>query len=397
MTGIGSHLGQACLAFALVGAMGSPAFAQYAPGETLASTNRWMLDLEFNHAKGQFTWVDPATGSIWVGGIDGNGELSPPNGQSVLIEKGAAPIGGLGFTLNGPEWAFGDYVDYVVYTRFPFGAAPTAANAQIAIAWQQTDGSWARRVLSPTEALNGPYGSVSKNGPARISYNDAYGNHYWREVANAATQEPLPGLAGAGLTPVVRWVHNETAVVYPVTVGGVAQAFQYNVVTKAFTQLTYDAGNKDQLWMWHAPDQDNELVLLATVDKSTLVLYRQGYDSAGIYRWLPVSSVQAPPGMGWFSTEPFVYQNKSYVLMQSIVGPYPSAIWLANFDASDPLLRRLTPELPERARADPEVVFTNRGPIVLFSRFDPSKGPQWLCLACLEGLYRAETGLPPPQ
>lgn len=268
---------------------------------------------------------------------------------------------------------------------------PTPANAELGAAFQKANGDWAVGTVAPGQRRNSPFGSEWPNDPApRITYNDAQGKHYWREVDNPATEELLPGL-GQGLTPAARHVRGdgERAVVYPVDVGGVPQVHRYSLDTKVYEQLTFDAGKKEQPWMWHAPDFGNNLVLMTTVAESILALYQQGADS----QWSQVRTIHAPLGGRFYSTEPFVYGGKSYALMMVIVGKYPTSIWLADFDLGNPVLRRLTPERPDRARADPEVFFTDSGPIVFFSRFNPTKGPYWLCVPCAEGLYRAETGI----
>jgi hypothetical protein len=365
------------------------------PVETLASPTRGLTDPEFNQAKGLFTWVD-LRGSIWVGGIDrATGALVPPSGEGVLIEAGAAPSGGLGFTLNGPEWVYGAAGDRIVYTRFPTGVQATPENARIGVASQKRDGTWTRKTLSPDVALNGPYGSEWTNDTApRISYNDALGNHYWRELDKPETEELLPGLPQAQF-PVARFARGQRAAVYPVTVDGVLQAFKYDLDTKVLEQLTFDPLGKEQPWMWKAPEFNNESVLMATVGQTSLVLYRQGLDANDPLRWEAWTSIAAPLGGRFFSTEPFVYAGKSYVVMMVIVGAYPTSIWVANFDKNAPLLRRLTPEKPDRARADPEVFITDNGPIVFFGRYKPTVADYWLCGPCSEGLYRVETGITP--
>lgn len=367
------------------------------PVETPATTNKRILDPEFNRLKGLFTWVDMMDGSIWLGRIDTKGRFVPESGKHALVEKAAVPIGGLGFTYNGPEWVLGAQGDSVVYTRYRKGKPPTPENAQIAVLGQDTTGAWVVRTLSGGRPLNAPFGSDWVSDPKpRISYNDVQGYHYWRELNDAGTEEMIPGLV-PGLKPAVRHVKgpDERSLVYPVPVNGVPQAHRYNVDTKVFEQLTFDDGAKEQPWMWHAPDFGNQLVLMTTVGETRLVLYRQSLAPEGGIRWTPAHTVDAPLGGKIFSTEPFVYGGKSYAVMMIIVGAYPTSIWLANFDAAAPVLRRLTPELPDRARADPEVFFTDdKGPVVFFSRFDPTKGTQWLCIPCAEGLYRAETGIP---
>jgi hypothetical protein len=385
------------LGIAVLGWCASAA-AQFVPAEVPATANRRILDPEFNRLKGLFTWVDIFDGSIWMGRVDpATGAFLPDDGKHALIEKRAVPIGGMGFTFNGPEWVLGAQGDAVVYTRYSKGKPPTPSNAQIAVLQQDQGANWVVRTLASGRPLNAPFGSDWVADPKpRISYNDVQGYHYWRELNDPATEEMLPGLV-PGLKPAVRHVKgpDEHALVYPVPVDGVPQVHRYSVDTKVFEQLTFDAGAKEQPWMWHAPDFGNQLVLLATVDQTRLVLYRQTLAPQGGVRWTPAHTVIAPLAGRIFSTEPFVYGGKSYAVMMIIVGEYPTSIWLVDFNTAQPILRRLTPEQPDRARADPEVFFTDsKGPIVFFSRFDPTKGPQWLCVPCAEGLYRAETGIP---
>lgn len=372
-----------------------PALAQFVPAEALASNNRQLTDPEFNQARGTFTWVD-FSGNIWLGRIDkATGALNPLSGKATLIEKGAAATGGLGFTLNGPEWVYGAAGDRVAYTRFLPDLPQTPENARVTIATLRADGKWAKRTISPEVALNGPYGSESIDDlTPRITYNDAFGNRFWRELDDVTTEESLPGLPQDQF-PVARFARGMRAAVYPSTVNGVDQAFRYNLDTKVFEQLTTDTGTKEQPWMWLAPEFKNQPVLMTTVGKSSLVLYRQGLDAANPSIWSRWHTIQAPLGGRFFSTEPFIYGGKSYVVMMVIVGSYPTSIWVANFDRKAPMLRRITPEAPDRARADPEIFFTDRGPIVFFGRYNPTKGTYWLCTACAEGLYVAETGIAP--
>lgn len=389
---------------ALAGSIGWTALAAaagtFVPNETPATSNKRLLDPEFNPGKGLFTWVDIVDGSIWVSRIDrATGAFVPETGRDVLIEKSAAPPGGLGFTLNGPEWVLGAEGDTVVYTRFPAGSSPTAENAQIGAAFQNKRGSWAVRTLSKGRALNAPFGSEDVLDAApRITYNDALGNHFWRELDDASTERAIPGTP-QGLLPAVRHARGagQRAVVYPVDVAGTPQVHRFHPDTGVLETITGDAGAKDQPWMWQAPDFGNVQVMLTTVGETSLALYQQLPDAGGALQWRRVRTIAAPiPGSRFFSTEPFVYRDKSYVVMMVIVGSYPNSIWLADFDAASPLLRRLTPETPDRARADPEIFITDAGPTVFFSRFNQNKGSYWLCVPCAEGLYRADTGLGPP-
>ncbi len=378
-----------------------PGLVAAEPVEVPATANKRLLDPEFNQDKGLFTWVDILDGSIWVSRIDrASGRFIPEDGRGQLIERSAAPVGGLGFSLNGPEWVLGAPTDYIIYTRYDSTSPQSAELARLGAAFVNAKGQWVRRTISPDVPLNSPYGSENPTDAApRITYNDANGNHYWRVINDPATEELLPGLVGTGLLPAVRHVRDSErqAVVYPLTVAGVPQVHWYDTQTKVFEQITFDAGTKEQPWIWRAPDFGNGLVMLTTIDTDKLGFYVKQPDGGGASgsTWERRLTISAPEAGGrFFSTEPFVYDGKSYVIMMIIVGNYPRSIWLANFDTEEPVLRRLTPSLPDRARADPEVFFTDSGPVVYFSRFDQTKGSYWLCVRCAEGLYRVETGIP---
>lgn len=383
---------------ALLLACAVPGAAQtWIPAETPASSNRRLLDPEFNRARGQFTWVDIVDGSIWIGGIDrATGQLQPEDGRAVLIEKSAAPPGGLGFTLNGPEWVIGGSTDRIVYTRMLPGVEPTPANAQIGAAFQRADGRWVLRTLSPERRLNAPYGSDIPGDPApRITYNDAFGNHFWREIDRPETEAPVPGLV-PDLLPAVRHLRStaERGLVYPMDVGGTPQAVVHDVDRRHTDVVTTGPGKKAQPWAWQAPEFGGELALATIVDETSLEVHRRSVGADGTRSWSRVATLAAPLGGRFFSLEPFVYGGRSYAVMMVIVGSYPTSIWLAGLDPAAPFLRRLTPETPDRARADPEVFVTDRGPVVFFSRFNQNRGSYWLCVPCAEGLYRAETGIP---
>ncbi|GAB4123392.1 MAG: hypothetical protein Fur0014_22130 [Rubrivivax sp.] len=379
----------------------APATFASEPVEVPATANKRLLDPEFNREKGLFTWVDIIDGSIWVSQIDkATGNFIPADGRWQLVERSAAPIGGLGFSLNGPEWVLGAQQDYIVYTRYDSTSPQSPELARLGAAVLNSKGQWVRRTISAELPRNSPFGSENPTDVApRITYNDEAGNHYWRVINDPSTEELLPGLVGTGLLPAVRHVRDSArqAVTYPLTVDGVPQVHWYDTKTKVFEQITFDAGTKEQPWIWRAPDFDNGLVMLTTVDTNTLAFYVKGRDGgASGSSWERRLTIPVPEEGGrFFSTEPFVYDGKSYVIMMIIVGNYPRSIWLANFDSSAPILRRLTPTLPDRARADPEVFFTDNGPVVFFSRFDQTKGSYWLCVRCAEGLYRVETGIPP--
>lgn len=378
------------------------------PGpDILQSPTLTMIDPEFNVEKKQVTWVDVATGDIWVASYNfTNGNFIPPTGQGVRIEAAVSTGGafpGLGFTINGPEWAKGSSTDYIVYTRTNATRDPTPKNSLIGVAYRKPSGEWIRKSLTPLQR-NGPFGSTNRNDVARISYQDAEGTHYVRAVSDATSEEPLPGLYRAGLTPAARFVDSANVVVYQLPYNGVQQAVAYDIDTKVLAQLTFDVGDKNQSWMWSAPESDGSLALATIAGKSTIAMYVPVVDQLGSVSYVPYASIKAPVGGQWYSLEPFVYQGRSYAIAQLIPwrSTYPTSIWMLGFDPTNPIRRQLTPNgAATEARADPELVPISSGAMVVYSKFDttkclPSDVSTWLCMQGLLGLFRADTGLPPP-
>lgn len=373
------------------------------------SPNVNLLDPEFNFRRRLLTWVDLSTGDIWVGGYDyATGNLIPAHGKGTLIEAAVA-VGprnpALGFTRNGPEWALGDKTDYVVYTRTNAEGDPTPENSLIGTASMSRDGTWKVRSLSPVRR-NGPYGSRGRHASARISYQDGNGTHYVRTLADASSEVALPGLQRAGISPVVRFADTANIVSYPLMIDGVSQVVAYDMDTSILSQLTFDTGSKDQTWLYSAPEIGGNLALTALVDAGAKIAsYVPTVDAQGQPCYKRIASIPAPGGGTWFSLEPFVYQGRSYALAQ-FTAPgvaYPTSIWLMSLDAATSVLRQVTPNgLPTETRADAEIVPLATGAMVVYSKFDTTQcadDPQgsWLCLRGAMGLFRADSGLPPPR
>jgi hypothetical protein len=373
-----------------------------------ATPNLTMLDPEFNQKSKQLTWVDVANGDIWVASYDfATGNFIPADGRGVLIEAAVSvggPYPGLGFTVNGPEWSIGTPTDYVVYTRTNATGDPNSKNALIGVAYQIGDGSWTRKSLT-TPKLNGPYGSTDPNSVAKISYQDSRGTHYVRATADPSSEVMLPGTREAGLTPVARFADTANVVAYQVDFNGIKQSVAYSLDTNQLTQLTFDAAPKDQSWLFSAPEFGGALGLVTIVNKSAITLYAPAVGANGATTYQAYGTVTAPDGGQWYSLEPFVYQGHSYMLSQLIpVGStYPTSIWLAGLDPANPVLRQLTPNGQAKlARGDAEFVPISTGVMIVYSMFDTTKCPPrspstWVCMKGLKGLFRADTGLPPPQ
>lgn len=399
------------MALLLIAAMG-PVRAESGfppPGpDILHTSNLSLIDPEYNVDKRLVTWVDAVSGDIWVARFDyETGAFVPADGKGVLIEAAVAKkgeYGGLGFTVNGPEWALGTPSDYIVYTRTDARGEPKPGNAVVGVAYQNADGSWSRQSLAAPQRY-APYGSLNRNAPAKVSYQGPKGTWYARDVADPSSEGVLPDFARTGAAPpTARFVDGANLVVYQAIIDGLSQTVAYDLDTQTPSQLTFDAGAKVQSWMWSAPELGGQLALMAVVDKRTVVMYRPVAGADGAFRYEPHAAVAAPQRGRWFSVEPFVYRGRSYMVAQLTPkgSSYPTSIWLAGFDAADPVLRQLTPDGdPTEARADPEMVPTAHGVLVVYSKFDtakcaPENTSSWLCIRGLKGLFRADTGLPPP-
>jgi hypothetical protein len=409
-----------CLALCIAAAAGlsSPALAQtFTPNEAQASPQPDLFDYEFSQRRGALTWND-SDGKLWLAWIDrATGMIFPPNGKGMLLDPDSMKRDDAQLTKNGPEFAYAAGGDVIVTTKFNT-SRHIARNARISITAPLTpsssctyisaDGLWCTNYLDANHVRIAPYGSNVDDDPApRISYVDDYGNHYWREVFNPSTERPIVGMPPSNF-PVRHVVCNDPTkpgvrgVVYPIDDGtGTDQVFYSNFDVNVPVQLTFDAGNKYEVWMWCAPEFGNELVFYTLVDNTELRIYRNLPDGPGDPRpWKPVLSYQAPPKHKMWSPEPFVYNGRSFIFMSHTVRPLAirTEIWIASADPANPLYRLITPTDPVVQRTDPEVFVTDRGPLIYYNRFTPDaqtgtsprscRDPQ-----CSHGVWFADPGL----
>lgn len=370
----------------------------FVPNETLVSSQRDMRDPEINQEIAQFVWAD-AKGQIWIGHVSRvTGDFDPKNGKAILVDTKAQRTDDLQVLFNGPEWIATAAGFEITYTKFLAGTAHIAKNARLARA-RKVDNAWIAEVLSPDDARNAPYGSNDKDDPnPRITYVDQDFIHYWREVNEPATEEVIPFKTGKRS---VRWVDGKRWLIYAATMDQYDQIVLYDVDTKAFDQLTFDAGNKDITtvpWMWPAPEYGGEYIFCTVVEDTELRIYRNiDVDNQG-KQWSPIVSMQAPSGGKIVSPEPFVHNGKSYLIMAMITPPnrQPTAIWLADLDPTNPSFRKVSDDSLFRLRIDPEIFVLESGPHVYYNRFDPSVKPgSPYAPGNHEGVFRADLGLGP--
>ena len=410
----GLLLGAALLLLGLAG----PAAAQWQPNETRASPQTDLIDYEFSQSRGMFVWND-CCGKLWVGKVDrATGKFEPPDGKFALVDPDSMTFEDASKTKNGPEWVSTSIGDVIVYTRYA-STRHIDANARLGYAYPlqgnsscsyiSSDGYWCATDLGPSVARKAPYGSHVPNDPApRISYVDGREVHYWRELWSPASERTIPDFPPSNypmrLTEcaVPGGVPGARSVLYPLTVGTTDQVFMRDFDSGVVTQLTFDAGQKYEVWMWCAPEFGNELVFFTLVDQVELRVYRNlPVGPGGARQWTPVFSQFAPPGNEIFSPEPFVYAGKSYIFMSQTVQPnkFRSQVWIANIDAAAPLFKRITPLLPLRTRTDPEVFVTDNGPYVYYNVLEPDTSPRGQPKPCRDpvtcslGVWFADPGL----
>jgi hypothetical protein len=380
---------QAGLAAAAATLVPTPARADpFVPNETQVSAAQDLVDLEYSPSLGMYCRVD-YEGRLWVGDVDrATGNLVQADGRQILADAEAMTISDIKLTLSGPEWVTTPDGDQVVYTKF-VGRRHNATNARIALAIRASNGQWSGGLQGPNLPRYGVFGSSTDGGvnPA-IYYLDDDKQKRWRDLWGTA-EEIVPG-TGGGLDA-IRFVEGQRALCYRLQVGGIPQAFRYDLDTKVLEQLTFDSGKKQIVWMWRAPEFGNEYVLLTLVDTREIRVYRKlPTGPGGALQWTMIHTALGPRRCNIQSLETFTYAGRSYAFMSmKSTYDYPHEIWFSNIDSANPIFRCISKSTAV-ARDDPEYFITNNGPIIYFNMWDPSlPRPQGGSL----GLWRSDPGV----
>lgn len=390
--------GFACAALGVA----APAMAQFKPNEKLVSPNPTLIDAEFSQSRAKIAWTDPK-GVLWLASVNpATGAFEPVSGQGQQIATGT--VSGMNmFLWNGPEWISMASGDQIYFSYYLPGKARTAQNTRMALAILDASSQLTKvQLLGPNAPRMADIASQTPGDKnAQVMYFDPYYNHYWRNVANASSEQIMPFLPAEDKA--WRFATGIRAMLYTAPVAGTAQVFRHMLDTGVSEQLTFDGGVKDSgrtvPWMWPAPEFDNELVFSTFVNESELRVYRQLPAPDGSRPWTLIYSASMPAGRAAGSPQWFTYNGKSYLYWAAYVSPneFPSEIWISNIDAADPLLRRIAAGTTPRVRNDPEhFITTTYGPLIYFNRYDPSLDPTGthpLCAACSEGVFRADPGL----
>jgi hypothetical protein len=377
-----------------------PATAEFRPNESLVSPHRGLIDFEISDSRAQIVWTDNQS-NMWLANINRKtGAFEPRSGRGELIATGTVSGWNM-FMWNGPEWLTMRSGDQIFYSYYLPDKLRIARNTRMAVAVQDRTGAWVSHDISPELPRMSHIASKDFRDPnPRIKYLDPDLNQYWRNVLDPASETLITFVPPSNKS--WRFASDQRAIMYTANVDGIDQVFRHWLDTGVDEQITTDAGQKDLgrtvPWLWRAPEFDNDFVLSTVVDESEFRVYRQLPGPDGTPQWTVIYSATLPGERVAGSPEFFTYNGKSYVFMAVYVNQtnyrYPSEVWVSNIDASDPLFRRITDDTLERARNDPEVFISDRGPLIYYNRYDPSIDPDHpLCADCSEGVYKANPGL----
>jgi hypothetical protein len=382
-----------------------------------------MVDIEFdwgrdglycgtcNFGKGnaRFNWVD-GTGHLWVGHLDPTtGAFNPPSGKNELVDKSAFNDSYFG---NGPEWAFstqdGQIISQLVYTRAPAGMPIATANAGAAFA-TPVSGGWTTTFFpgalpvtdGGTMTTFDPSASQCNTDAIALAY--FYGQTtpqslYWEPVTTAAGTAPtlLPfgpdNFHNSDGKPSIRWVPCTHQMVFsgaapPDESGNVYdQVFWFDVDTQVMQQLTTDANQHAEAFMFQAPEFADTYVLLTISNDLEIDVYEQtGAAGDGAPTFTLANRITSPdPAEPYIAgTEPFINcaptcQTYIFMRLQSPASyqkvqaniPAPNGAAVANIDPAQPVFKILAPEwaTPDVQRQDLEYYITAAGPYVYYDR-----------------------------
>ncbi|MEL7448078.1 MAG: hypothetical protein AAFN78_02655 [Pseudomonadota bacterium] len=321
------------------------------------------------------------SGNVWLGRLDPKTGLFVDNGQDVRMATNALRVGE---SYNGPEFGV-DASGWAVYYTTMNDGVPQIGRARL------VNGEPVAEVL--TKDSQRRQSVLASKNPSASDTTLAYlhgslrgGEFYWADRKRLSSENRLMPISGVDGP---RFVDDSDLFVYTETRGsGQGQVKLVDRTTGAATQVTDDAGTKAWAYGWRAPEFDNDMLVLALVDRSELVVWR---DTGGRY-WQRIATFGPPAGarhgyMG--SPEPFVSEGKSYislVLKDKRGTPTDSEVWVIglNADGDEPFARRVDSGVRGLARSDPETYRGDDEIFLIYNIITPRRTYE---------IYRASTGL----
>jgi hypothetical protein len=382
--------------------------------ETLVSTSATQ-NVEFDQADGLLQWVDTSN-NLWVAGINlATGAFIPASAKGEIVDTNVATSTTFG---NGPEWVVDTTGTYLVYTKYQPGTAQNkssstayAATAQLLSNTPNASGTgsvWQVVSMPNTLGLVEPEGNYNPNqSNPPIVFVDGVTN----EAGGTSNQLYIQNIYGSSSTPVPgsanslgsqRMVTGQNTMVYTAPARGtnlagntLRQVFLYNTVSGVTTQLTNDAGNKGDVFMFRAPEYNGAYVLMVSTNGSTLRFYTFN-NSTNV--WTLASTLSNPSGAPQFiwSPEPLVYNGKTYIFMErsSAADPtnfsVPTQIWVAAMDNSYNA-QVSDPTITNRVRNDPKSMVTANGVYIYYQSYVAATSTT---ATAPIGVWRSNSGIP---
>ena len=340
------------------------AAAQFVPNETeVCPASARVYDPEFHVVTQQVAFFD-GQGGLRVAPVLANGTIGSTGCIGTLLTRSVTiSLPGLPYKA-GPEWADSQRGVELYFTSLNKDGRAAMSRANF-------DGRWRQSELPETQDRGLALVSTDATDPEpRLVYmhTAALGSYRlaWREASRPETETTVPGTVDPSTGGAPRWVPGRRALTLALPdAEATRQAVYHDVDTAQSHFLTSDAGQKDEVWMWPAPEFGGALALMVVADGCCLRIYRQ--DAAGpwlLYREIKASSFSRRSNI--FSPEVLVHEGRSFVVVQLAAQRVSaSEIWmvevgvggLAPVQLSDPAKRNLS-------RTEPEWMKTSEGVFV---------------------------------
>lgn len=314
-------------------------------------------DFEFWQQGNRFCFQDENDFG-YVGLVDSlTGDLVTASGKDFLFDTTLSLISQ---SFNGPEWGYRQGGADVFFTK------QVGSNRHVGKA------SWNGLSYSVSDLsaslFGNRFGPLASKNPKDLQANLIYVKSSfsgaifnWSPATNPVIDNAFPNGANSSSGP--RFIDGEQALVTNDTVAGFTQIFKYDLQTGGLKQLTFDAGNKIDAFIFSAPDFGGSRLLFCTVNDTTLRLYKEFSNV-----FLPQYDIKIPdPSYRYyFSAEPFVFKNKSYLFLCAATKKFipgsqnnsmPADVWIVGLEQSKPLFRKVS-DNRIALRLDPEVFIT---------------------------------------
>lgn len=359
----GTGLILSSLYFSIAAHAGSITPQVFVPDDVIVSDpNGFLRDMEFDPQSGLLSWQNSLTTSLWVATVNPlTGAFTPINGQGTRIDTNLLP---LSTTQNGPEWIWGLPSAQIIYS---VQTSQDPVQSAIKRAYRTIQGTWVSEVVPNSTGYYGPVGSKNPT--------DIYGQFNYRNAIDSRWAilniinpfTPTVSYVNGGATGTSgRWTLGLTNYGFTSQFpnNGYSQVVYFDPVSNSATQLTFDNSDKDDIFMWSAPEYNGDLLLMALVDNTKIQIWRNIGNKDPLKGSFTLLTTIQPPNTRPYmdSPEPFVYKGHSYVFYLRSDNPPLAAKGNADLFFSSvtpdgngaPTLTRQVSDPAPALRSDPE-------------------------------------------